>query len=393
MYTLALVLCIAASAYAAEIDNRLTGEPIVDCQDTMVSLTFNTEKPFAGRIYVKGLADDDRCSRNFAANNDQSKFSMMINQGDCNMGRQRVFGSGQPLEGLVFSLVIVVSFHGTFVTKADRAFRCMCFFRNIKRVTNLLDMSMIGTTELLDTVKTPTCTYEIRSGSPTGPLVRYAKIGDKIYHTWSCDDPEQGFLVHSCMVNDGRGNVFDLLDIDGCAIDPIIQPDISYSENLDLAHVETHGYKFSDTSVLDYMCVLELCKKAAGECNGFVPPTCGRGKRRRRNAVVVSPGDEIDPARIGSEMDVASTLQILDTLDEDAEVSGPDAKLMKELNQHAFASRPNGTPYYQAPIQNESQMCLSVPAFTFMIALTVILIVAATVSGAILCSRSSSKSL
>jgi len=43
-----------------------------------VSLTFTTEKPFTGRVYVKGLADDDRCSRNFAANSDQTKFSMMI---------------------------------------------------------------------------------------------------------------------------------------------------------------------------------------------------------------------------------------------------------------------------------------------------------------------------
>ena len=39
----------------------------------------------------------------------------------------------------------------------------MCFFRNIKRVTNLLDISAIGTTELLDTAKMPTCTYSIHT--------------------------------------------------------------------------------------------------------------------------------------------------------------------------------------------------------------------------------------
>lgn len=59
---------------AHEIDNHLKGDPVVDCQDTQVSLTFNTEKPFNGRVFVKGLADDDRCSRNFATNSDQSKF-------------------------------------------------------------------------------------------------------------------------------------------------------------------------------------------------------------------------------------------------------------------------------------------------------------------------------
>ena len=74
--------------------------------------------------------------------------------------------------------------------------------------------------------------------------------------------------MHSCSVNDGRGNTFALHDIDGCSIDPIIQADISYEESLTKAYVETHGYKFSDTSVLNYQCVIELCKKAQGECDG-----------------------------------------------------------------------------------------------------------------------------
>lgn len=69
----------------------------------------------------------------------------------------------------MFSLTIVVSFHGTFVTRADRAYRCMCFFRNIKRLTSGVDMSSIGTTELMDTVQMPTCTYSIHSGSADGP--------------------------------------------------------------------------------------------------------------------------------------------------------------------------------------------------------------------------------
>jgi hypothetical protein len=58
------------------------------------------------------------------------------------------------------------------VTKVDRAYRCMCFFRNIKRVTSGIDISGIGTTELLDTAKMPTCTYSIHSGGITGPLLR-----------------------------------------------------------------------------------------------------------------------------------------------------------------------------------------------------------------------------
>lgn len=128
----------------------------------------------------------------------------------------------------MLSLTIVVSFHGTFVTKSDRAYRCMCFFRNIKHLTKAIDVNLIGTTELLDTAKTPGCAYSIHSHSPDGPPVSLGKVGDKIFHVWECDDPAYGFLVHSCSVDDGRGSRFDLLDVDGCAIDPIIQPDVSY---------------------------------------------------------------------------------------------------------------------------------------------------------------------
>jgi len=379
---LAGLLAFAWVAAGAEIDNHLVGDPVVDCQDTMVSLTFTTEKAFTGRVYVKGLVDDDRCSRNFATNVDQNKFSMMVPTGDCAMARQRVSGV---LEGIMFSLTVVVSFHGTFVTKVDRAYRCMCFFRNIKRVTNILDISAIGTTELLDTAKMPTCTYSIHFGSPTGPLARYAKVGDKIFHVWECDDETQGFLVHSCWVNDGRGHRFDLLDIDGCAVDPIIQADIKYEPSLTKAYVETHGYKFSDTSVLNYQCVVELCKKAQGECEGLTPPNCGRGKRSVKT-VMVQKTLESKPERLAgsdNEFDLVTSMDVLDTLEEDLDQSGIPQELMNQLN---------GRPMYHPRAgliagHQPDKMCISTPAFGVMLAITVILFLTAVITSSFLCFR------
>jgi hypothetical protein len=315
---------------------------------------------------------------------------MMIQNGDCAMARQRVSGT---LEGIMFSLTIVVSFHGTFVTKVDRAYRCMCFFRNIKRVTNLLDMSAIGTTELLDTAKMPTCTYSIHSGARDGQLLRYGKVGDKIYHTWECDDESQGFLVHSCWVNDGRGNRFDLLDIDGCAVDPIIQPDIKYDESLTKAYVETHGYKFSDTSVLNYQCVIELCKKAQGECDGLTPPSCGRGKRSARaaNMMIINGtlnGNKIhrkhdEAALKENEMDVVSTMDILDTLSaDDLDEPTIPSELMNKLNGPV-----SYRPHRYATIDSD-RLCLSTPSFGILLAITVILFVTSVVASSMLCYRS-----
>jgi hypothetical protein len=379
-----LLAALAALVNGNAIDNNLIGDPVVDCQDTMVSLTFTTQKPFTGRVYVQGLADDDRCSRNFATNVDQSKFSMMIQNGDCAMARQRVTGT---LEGIMFSLTIVVSFHGTFVTKVDRAYRCMCFFRNIKRVTNLLDMSAIGTTELLDTAKMPTCTYSIHSGTDDGPLLRYGKVGDKIYHVWECDDESQGFLVHSCWVNDGRGNRFDLLDIDGCAVDPIIQSDTKYTEALTRAWAETWGYKFSDTSVLNYQCVIELCKKAQGECDGLTPPTCGRGKRSARQTMTLT-GKLANKSEVPlseNEMDVVSAVDILDTLNsDDLDEPSIPSELLRDLNGQRI-SHPR---HNYITDERGDRLCLSTPSFGMLLALTVILFITSVVASSLLCYRS-----
>ncbi|ETN69030.1 hypothetical protein NECAME_01140 [Necator americanus] len=68
---------------------------------------------------------------------------------------------GEPT-GLISSLVVVVSFHGTFVTKADRAY---------KIIISVPEMSPLGTTELLNTIPTPTCTYSIHTQTPDGPIV------------------------------------------------------------------------------------------------------------------------------------------------------------------------------------------------------------------------------
>jgi len=390
------VLSICSTAYGGEIDNKLTGLPIVDCQDTAVSLTFNTDKPFTGRVYVKGLVDDDRCSRNFATNSDQSKFSMQIQQGDCSMQRQRVSGV---LEGLMFSLVIVVSFHGTFETKNDRAFRCMCFFRNIKRVTNFLDVSMLGTTELLDTAKMPNCLYTIHSQSPTGPLARYAKVGELIYHVWECDDENQGILVHSCWVNDGKGQRFDLLDIDGCAVDPVIQPDVKYEPSLTKAFVETWAYKFSDTSVLDYQCVVELCKKAQGECNGLTPPVCGRGKRSVDKRMMILKANKTAsaaalPRRTESnrdnELDVLVDMNVLDTLDEELGQSGVPQDLLDKLNTHSTSAGYHPRGILAGEGFPSDRMCLSTPTFGVMLAITVVLFLTAVITSSFTCIRSRS---
>ncbi|VDM93145.1 unnamed protein product [Onchocerca ochengi] len=346
----------------------------VDCEDSVISLTFKTKKPFTGRVYVRGLADDDRCSRNFASNIDQDKFSMKIQNGDCTMQRQRVTGS---LEGIMFSLTIVVSFHSTFVTRADRAYRCMCFYRNIKHLTSGVDMSSIGTTELMDMAKMPTCTYSIHSGSADGPSTVFGQVGEKIYHVWECDDNSQGFLVHSCFVNDGRGTRFDLLDMDGCAIDPIIQPDVQYDRDLSRAVVETWGYKFSDTSVLNYQCVIELCKKSAGECEGLTPPACGISNNRIRrslghnnSSVSLEKNTHYTSDLRTNQIDLIASLSMLDNIEENG-ISDPRSRFFIQNAIQSNSGSENGMAIALIATQ---RICLTYPILGVLLTATSLLL-------------------
>jgi len=254
----------------------------------------------------------------------------------------------------------------------------MCFFQNIKRVTNLLDMSAIGTTPLLDTAKMPTCTYEIHSGSPTGPLLRYGKVGDHIYHVWQCDDEAQGFLVHSCWANDGRGFKFDFHDIDGCAVDPIIMGDVHYESSLRMAWVDTWGFKFSDTSVLNFQCVLELCKKAAGECDDLTPPKCGRGKRSvsKKDARKTEPDSDY---LTENSFDIVTHMDVLDTFDQDLNMDPPPADLF-------YSNRTIGRDVLTRR-GKFGETCVSNLSFGILLAIIVITFIVAVVTSSLLCTR------
>lgn len=45
-----------------------SGDPQVHCMEDRVKLTFRTQRPFTGRIFVKGMVDNDKCVANYQQN-------------------------------------------------------------------------------------------------------------------------------------------------------------------------------------------------------------------------------------------------------------------------------------------------------------------------------------
>ena len=59
--------------------------------------------------------------------------------------------------------------------------------------------------------------------------------------------------VHSCNVDDGKGDSVEILDEDGCAKDKYVLNNLEYPTDL-MAGQEAHIYKFADRSELFFQC-------------------------------------------------------------------------------------------------------------------------------------------
>ena len=127
----------------------------------------------------------------------------------------------------------------------------------------------------------PTCDYTIRRDSPDGPQIRFAKVGDKVFHRWQCTTDMVdmfGMLINSCFVDDGAGQRVQVVDERGCSVDQFVLPVITYQRDL-LAYVEAAVFKFADRPVLDFQCAITICIRSDGGCDGVTVSLFGISNR------------------------------------------------------------------------------------------------------------------
>ncbi|KAK5966217.1 ZP domain-containing protein [Trichostrongylus colubriformis] len=205
------------TAQSIPIDNGVEGEPEIECGSTAITVNFNTRNNFEGYVYVKPH----------------------------------------------------------FLTKVDHAYRVSCFYmETIEDVSSRLDVSELTTASVTGAVQMPVCRYDILDGGVHGNPVPYGKIGQQVYHRWSCTTQSINtfcMLVHSCSVDDGKGDRVNILDANGCAIDRYVLNNIEYPDDL-LAGQEAHVYKYADRSSLFYECQISIQVKEKGECRRPVCP-------------------------------------------------------------------------------------------------------------------------
>uniref|UniRef100_A0A914WFR1 ZP domain-containing protein n=1 Tax=Plectus sambesii TaxID=2011161 RepID=A0A914WFR1_9BILA len=326
---------------------------------------------------------------------DPEMAHLAVKLGTCNIKRDRTLSP----PGVQVSFTVVVSFHEHFVTKVDRAYQIQCaYMESDKTVTSQIDVSMPQTTEITAMASMPQCEYSIRRESPEGPAIRYAKVGDAVYHRWECKSqlPEMfGMLVHDCVVSDGQGQQENVIDAKGCSLDAFVVPNLSYEASL-LAYVEAHVFKFADRAILDFQCAMTICVKQDGGCEGITPPVCERAaqRRNRREMLQEMVNKTLNNVVVDEENQWRLHAQRLTVVDLDENIKSDEletfeeqqsAALQSASDQHTYVDGSGRLQYYRRIMESIGpRVCLSVAGFGVLVAsCTFVFTVAAVIFGAL----------
>lgn len=86
----------------------------------------------------------------------------------------------QKRDGYQFNISVILQFHPLILTRADQGLDVSCFFAQpITRQE--LDRSVIRS------VAETSCRYTLHRFNPTQCVALDAKVGETLYHRWSCD--------------------------------------------------------------------------------------------------------------------------------------------------------------------------------------------------------------
>ncbi|KAK2719719.1 uncharacterized protein LOC136037285 [Artemia franciscana] len=328
----------------------------VICRDTKIEVAIKTSKSFSGRVYALGRSET--CNVDII-NSDSFRLDLTMNGQDCNT---------QSINGQ-FSNTIVVQHHSVVMTKADKIYKVRCTYdmspRNITfGMMPIRDPDMISITSAPEAPPP-----RIRILDPEGKDVETVRIGDRLsFRIEIPEDTPYGIFARSCiaMAKDSR-TTFQIVDDDGCPVDPLIFPRfIPDGNNLQSSY---EAFRFTESYGVIFQCNVRYC---LGQCE---PAKCPWGSdsyeawgRKRRS---ISTGSKVhihtQKSTSSGEDDVDVTLSrevlVLDIGEE------PNKLTMNHLSEEEETKPSDLTRMISVPTDATAVVSTSCPTRTSVFAL------------------------
>ncbi|XP_066993386.2 uncharacterized protein tyn [Anabrus simplex] len=230
----------------------------VNCKDTRIVVQVRTNKPFNGRIYALGRSET--CNID-VQNSDQFRLDLTMTGQDCNT--QSVTG--------VYTNTVVLQHHNVVMTKADKIYKVKCTYdMSSKNIT--FGMMPIRDPEMISITSAPEAPPpRIRILDNRGREVETVRIGDKL--TFRIEIPEDtpyGIFARSCvaMAKDSK-STFQIIDDEGCPVDPTIFP--SFTPDGNALQSVYEAFRFTESYGVIFQCNVKYC---LGPCE---PAVCDWG--------------------------------------------------------------------------------------------------------------------
>ncbi|KRY83738.1 Cuticlin-1 [Trichinella pseudospiralis] len=361
-----LLLLIEPLASAILLENGLIGEPAIECHPNAVQVTFQTENPFQGHVYVRGHYENEDCRRDYANGKDTIVVTQ-VHFSRCGVRRQRTTNP----KGLSMITTLIITFHRTFVTATDRAFNVQCFYmEEDKIVTQNMDVSGIPTSDLDMNPPEPTCSYHVLRGGRAGVVVSHGKVGDPVYHRWACIYP----MPVALWMMEKENCSMSLMKMGNCSKDIMILPDLIYLNDME-AGIDTTIFKFADKPHVYFTCQVRLSIKRENKNQICQKPTCsGTGRMRvtRRVKLPTRFSDALNStsATMKKNVDIdlmASPIVVLDIEDRFPKMSTLDTAAMGD---HEFIKKEN----LNINSSFSQNICMLPMAFNIFISTLIILV-------------------
>ncbi|KAB0800871.1 hypothetical protein PPYR_05225 [Photinus pyralis] len=231
----------------------------VNCKDTRIAVQVRTNKPFNGRIYALGRSET--CNVD-VLNSDLFRLDLTMTGQDCNT--QSVTG--------VYSNTVVLQHHSVVMTKADKIYKVKCTYdMSSKNIT--FGMMPIRDPEMISITSAPEAPPpRIRILDSRSREVETVRIGDKL--TFRIEIPEDtpyGIFARSCvaMAKDSK-STFQIIDDEGCPVDPSIFPGFTPDGNSLQSVYE--AFRFTESYGVIFQCNVKYC---LGPCE---PAVCEWGR-------------------------------------------------------------------------------------------------------------------